>query len=122
MSTVTSMMHQTVIPTLSVVRHQPVAPKSAAVRRRFIRRTAALIGAGVFVALAYVWIRVQVIQLGYEVSRIRKETTELVEQKNLLGADVEILKSPTRIETVAREHFEMRLPMSSEVVVIERNE
>lgn len=114
-----SITRQLVIPTLSVVRHQPVATKSAAVRRRFIRRMAAVSGIGVFVALVYVWIRVQVIQQGYETSRIRKETAELAEQKNLLEADVGILKSPARIETIARGQFGMRLPMSGEVIIVE---
>ncbi|MFH0798900.1 MAG: cell division protein FtsL [Pseudomonadota bacterium] len=108
----------TAVPMFSAVRHQPVAPKSAAVRRRHIRQIAILIFIGVALSLLYVWIRIQVIQLGYEVSRIRKETTELKEQKNRLDAEVASLKSPDRLEAVGRERFGMRLPRSDEIVFV----
>lgn len=105
------------VSTFSAVRHQPVALKTAAVRRRHIRHLASLIGMGVVLALVFVWVRIQVIQLGYEVSRLRKETSELVEQKNRLTAEVEALKAPARIEAVARERFGMRLPMGEETIL-----
>ena len=108
------------VPSFSAVRHQPVAPRSAAVRRRFIRQISILIAAAVVMALAFVWIRIQVIQQGYEVSRLRKETNDLREQKNILKSDVETLKSPERLEQIAREHFGMRLPQSNEVVLVDR--
>jgi len=106
------------IPTFSAVRHQPVAPKSAAAGRRHIRHVAILVAIGVVFMLAFVWIRIRVIQLGYEVSRIRKETSELKQQKNRLEAEVESLKSPSRLEAIARDRFMMRLPMSDEIVIV----
>ena len=68
--------------------------------------------------LAFVWIRIQVIQRGYEVCRMRKESTELKQQKNRLAAEVEVLKEPSRLEAVARERFGMRLPQSDEIVIV----
>ena len=106
------------VPTFSAVRHQPVAPKSAAVKRRHVRQISILLGAGVVIALLFVWVRIQVIQLGYEVSKIRKETTELREQKNRLEAEIAELKSPSRIEAIAKERFGMRLPQSNEIVTV----
>lgn len=114
-----TIISQTSIPVFSAVRHQPVGPKSAAARRRHVRQVAMLAALGVIMALLYVWIRIQVIHLGYEVSKIRKETQELSEQKGLLKAEVETLKAPMRIESVAREKFGMRLPQTDEVVIIE---
>lgn len=114
-----TIMSQSSIPVFSAVRHQPVAGKSAAVRRRYVRQLAILSVAGVLLALAYVWIRVQVIETGYEVSRIRKETNELKEQKEILEAQVGALKSPVRIETIAIEKFGMRLPNSDEIVIVD---
>lgn len=108
-------------PMMGSVRHQPVAPKSAAVRRRYIGHVATLLVMAIVLSLLFVWIRIQVIQLGYEVSRIRKETTDLREQKSRLEAEVETLKSPTRIETIAADKFGMRLPRGDEVVVIDEN-
>lgn len=107
------------IPIFSAVRHQPVARKSAAVRLRYVRHVATLMAIGVVLMLFYVWIRIQVISLGYEVSRIRKETTDLKEQKSLLEAEVLSLKVPARLEGIAVERFGMRLPQSDEVVLVE---
>lgn len=109
-------------PTFSAVRHQPVATKSAAVRRRYVRQLTTLIGIGVVLALISVWVRIQVIQLGYEMSRLRKETSELKEQKNRLKAEVAMLKVPSRIEVIARERFGMRFPQSQEIVIVKRSE
>lgn len=106
------------IPTFSAVRHQPVAPKSAAVGRRHIRHVSMLVAVAVVFMLAFVWIRIRVIQLGYEVSKIRKETSELRQQKNRLEAEVEALKSPSRIEVIANERFGMRLPQYGEIVSV----
>lgn len=106
------------IPTFSAVRHQPVAPKSAAVGRRHIRHVSMLVAVAVVFMLAFVWIRIRVIQLGYEVSKIRKETSELRQQKNRLEAEVEALKSPSRIEVIAKERFGMRLPQYGEIVSV----
>lgn len=107
------------IPTFSAVRRQPVAPKSAAVRRRHIRHVATLVAVAIVFSLLFVWVRIQVIQLGYEVSRLRRETTELAEQKNRLEAEVAILKAPSRLETIAKERFGMRLPQGNEIVFVE---
>lgn len=106
------------IPTFSAVRRQPVALRSAAVRRRYIRHVATLVAVAVVFSLLFVWVRIQVIQLGYEVSRLRRETTELAQQKNRLEAEVEALKAPSRLEAIAREQLGMRLPMGNEIVFV----
>ncbi len=69
-------------------------------------------------ALLFVWTRVRVIQLGYEVTRLRKETADLTEQKDHLEAEVASLRSPERLEGIAREQFGMRLPQGDEIVFV----
>lgn len=108
------------LPMANVVRRQPVARKSAAVRRRYIRRGIWLLVLGIAMALLFVWVRIEVIQLGYEVSRLRKETRDLTEQRNLLGAKVASLKSPDRLMRIARQRFGMRLPQGGEIVFVGR--
>ena len=106
------------IPLTSVVRRQPIATKNAAANRRHLRQALTLLAIGVMFALIYVWARIQVIQLGYEVSKIRKETTELKQQRDLLEAEVAKLKSPERLTQIARDRYNMRLPMGDEVVIV----
>ncbi len=103
----------------SAVRRQPLATRSLKVRRRYVRQVVTLISITLGLGLLFVWTRVQVIQLGYEVSRIRKETKSLTEEKNLLEADILTLLSPERLEKAAVERFGMRLPLGDEIVIVE---
>lgn len=107
-------------PRTRAVRRQPIARKRAAAGRRYIRQTMSLLAVIVLVALFLVWARIQVIQLGYEVSRLRKDVRELGQRRDLLEADVAKLKSPERLETTATGRFGMRSPMGDEVVVLRR--
>jgi cell division protein FtsL len=107
-------------PRTRAVRRQPIAHKRAAAGRRYIRQAMSLLAVIVIVALFLVWARIQVIQLGYEVSRLRKEVRDLGQRRDLLEADVAKLKSPERLTATATERFGMRLPMGDEVVVLRR--
>ena len=102
----------------SVVRSQPIATKTAVATRRYLRQAFSLLGCGMLVALLFVWTRIQVIQLGYEVSRVRKDVTELTRQRDLLQAEIAQLKTPDRLSKVASDRFGMRLPMGDEVVAL----
>lgn len=110
------------VPMTRAVRRQPIARKRAAAGRRYIRQALSLAAVILIVALFLVWARIQVIQLGYEVSRIRKDTRDLSEQRDLLEAEVASLKSPKRLSEIASEQFGMRLPMGDEVVVLRRGQ
>jgi len=102
------------------VRRQPIATKTVMATRRYLRQALSLLAIGVMLALIFVWARIQVIQLGYEVSRIRKEVTDLKRQHDLLSAEVGQLKSPDRLAGIASDRFGMRLPMGDEVVILRR--
>lgn len=106
------------IPVVQAIRHQPIATKTASERRRYIRHIATLLAMAIIFSLLYVWVRIQVIEMGYELSRIRKETADLNEQKNRLKAEVETLKAPSRLEPFAKEKFGMRFPQSNEIVYV----
>ncbi|MFA4974297.1 MAG: cell division protein FtsL [bacterium] len=102
----------------SAVRSQPIATKTAIATRRYLRQALSLLAVGMLVALLFVWARIQVIQLGYEVSRVRKDVTELAEQRDILQAEIAELRTPERLTRIASERFGMRLPMGDEVVVL----
>jgi cell division protein FtsL len=110
------------MPALGAVRRQPIAKKSASVRRRRIRQGVWLLLLGVMLALMFVWVRMQVVHLGYDVSRMIKATRDLSEQRNRLDAEVETLKTADRLSTIAVDRFGMRLPMSDEIVYVKRSD
>jgi cell division protein FtsL len=69
-------------------------------------------------ALFFVWSRIQVIQLGYEISTVLKEGRSLAEMNKRLKLEVATLKSYGRIEKVAVEDLGMSKPKPDQVVVI----
>jgi cell division protein FtsL len=73
-----------------------------------------LIGGSLF----YVWSRIQVIQLGYEISNALKEGRGLTETSKKLRIEIAALKSYARIERIATEELEMAKPKPDQLIVI----
>jgi cell division protein FtsL len=73
-----------------------------------------LIGGSLF----YVWSRIQVIRLGYEISNALKEEKALTEGNKRLRLEVATLKSYARIEKLAVEELRMAKPKPEQVIVI----
>lgn len=69
-------------------------------------------------SLFYVWSRIQVIHLGYEISRTLKEGKALMEANKRLRLEVATLKSYARIEKIAVEELKMVKPKPDQVIVI----
>lgn len=69
-------------------------------------------------ALFCVWSRIQVIQLGYEISSALKEERTLVVANKRLRLEVATLKSYARIEKIATEELRMDKPKPDQVIVI----
>ena len=69
-------------------------------------------------SLFYVWSRIQVIQVGYEISNALKEERNLVISNKRLRLEVATLKSYGRIEKIATEELRMAKPKPNQVIVI----
>jgi cell division protein FtsL len=69
-------------------------------------------------SLAYVWSRIQVIQVGYEISNAMKTGRSLVEENKRLRVEAASLKSHARIERIATEELRMSKPRSDQVIII----
>jgi len=69
-------------------------------------------------SLFFVWSRIKVIQLGYEVSSALKEGRALVETNKKLRLQIATLKSYARIERLATEELGMSKPKPEQVIVI----
>ena len=69
-------------------------------------------------SLFYVWSRIQVIQLGYEISNTLKEERALIEANKKLRLEIATLKSYVRIEKLAVEELRMVKPKPEQVIVI----
>ncbi len=69
-------------------------------------------------SLFYVWSRIQVIRLGYEISNALKEEKALTETNKRLRLEIATLKSYGRIEKLAIEELRMAKPKPEQVIVI----
>jgi cell division protein FtsL len=69
-------------------------------------------------SLFHVWSRIQLIQLGYEISNTLKEGRVLAEANKKLRLEIATLKSYGRIEKIAVEELGMIKPRPDQVIVI----
>jgi cell division protein FtsL len=69
-------------------------------------------------SLFYVWSRIQVIQVGYEISNVLREERALEEANKKLRLQIATLKSYARIEKIAVEELRMTKPKPEQVIVI----
>ncbi|MEW5723781.1 MAG: cell division protein FtsL [Thermodesulfobacteriota bacterium] len=81
----------------------------------------ALAAAFLFVSfsLAIVWSGHQIVQTGYDISRLQKETADLTDYNRKLKVELANLTALDRLEQVARDELGLRLPEPGQVQVIE---
>jgi cell division protein FtsL len=73
-----------------------------------------LLGAGLF----HVWVRLQVTELGYELSTTREIVARLENEQRELEAELAMLTAPSQLAKEARERLGMREPKAGQVVVL----
>ena len=77
------------------------------------------IGLFSLVALFFVWSRVQVTSLEYDISEIENELRRSRQQMAQLTLEAATLSSPDRIERVARQELGLRLPVPEQVITVD---
>lgn len=72
-----------------------------------------------FLSLIYIWSRVQVIQSGYDINRLKNERTSLKNENQRLEMELSLLESPKRLKKIAGENLGMALPDGGRIVEIQ---
>ncbi len=72
----------------------------------------------VLVAFVYLWSRVTVVNLGYEISAANSARSELTEINKRLRIELVKLKSPERIERMATAELGLNYPVAEQVISI----
>ena len=81
--------------------------------------TASLLGLClVGLALAHVWVRLQVVQLGYVLSTTSKLQNQLEQENRELRVELATLTSPERLEAMARKRLGLAGPTIGQVVIL----
>ena len=105
------------------IRRPLVRPSADAVRvLRLVRglpRHALLLGAFLLVlCVARVWLRLETVNLGYELSSARQMQLRLEHERQELQVEIATLRDPARIAGIARRRLGMRDPEKGQVVVL----
>lgn len=69
-------------------------------------------------ALLYVWCRVQCVKAGYGIEREMRQRQALTKERNTLDIEMARLKSPERIETIARTRLGLVMPDAQQKVAL----
>jgi cell division protein FtsL len=70
------------------------------------------------VALLYVWSHIHMTELEYQVARELSSGEQLNEERTKLKVELATLKSPRRIEAIAREKLQMTYPERTQVILL----
>ena len=76
------------------------------------------IGLLLAVSLFFVWSRVQVTGLEYEISQLESSLRDMRQETSSLRLEAASLRSPERIERVARKELNLRLPTAEQVITV----
>jgi len=70
------------------------------------------------ISLFHVWSRVRVIELSLQSSDARRQLKDAQQENNRLRLEVASLKTPARIEALAKGELGMQIPAEKQVVVV----
>ena len=89
-------------------------------RREPFRTRAWIVVLLIFVGelLAYTWCRVQYVNVGYELSRVTQKHAALLALQNGLKVELARLKSPARIEKIAKDQLGLVRPSAEQVITL----
>ena len=96
---------------------RPARRDKGARRRRFLllaSLTLCLIGA----VLLHVWLRLQVVHMGYVLSTTSKLQSRLEQENRELKLELATMTSPDRLETLARRRLGLVPPEKGQVIVL----
>jgi cell division protein FtsL len=71
------------------------------------------------VSLFFVWSRLQVVNLEYDLSRLETRVRDLQQEGRKLRLEAASLRHPGRIEEVARVQMGLRLPTPDQVIAVD---
>lgn len=73
-----------------------------------------------FVSLFFVWSRLQVVHLEYDISSLEGKVRDLQQDIRRYRLEAASLRSPARIEQVAQSRIGLRHPTLEQVITVER--
>jgi cell division protein FtsL len=97
------------------------SPKKKVVSKWRQKRLATIVAIFLWLLLSgfgYVWCRVQVVELGYQLSEIHRQHTQLLNDNKKLHLELARLKAPERVQRIAIEQLGLKHPTKDQIVVL----
>ncbi len=91
-------------------------------KKRFFKKagTYSIILLSAAFLLFYVWQRVQVISIGYQIEALKKEKDSLARTNRNLTIEAASLTAPDRVEAIASSAIGMRTPRDTQIILVKR--
>ena len=102
------------------VRNNPIVREMDRSRQRELWTSVGVTSLLVIVLLFSAWQHFELLQHGYQVEGLQQERAEQEELTRQYRLEIETLRSPKRIETLATEQLHLVAPSRDEAIVIER--
>lgn len=74
------------------------------------------------VALVYVWSHIRMTELEYKVAEEMTIKEKLIEEQNKLKVEIATLKSPQRLEAMAKEKLQMTYPTRDQFIILNNDD
>jgi cell division protein FtsL len=105
-------------PSLAWLRPANIAADTSADVRALVLWLSLIVMLGVAIGLVYVWLRLKVRDLGYELSATRQVIERLQQEEHELNVEAASLDAPGRLEQIARVRLGMTRPEKGQEAVL----
>jgi cell division protein FtsL len=102
------------------VRNNPIVREVDNARQRELWQSIAVAGFLVFVLLISAWQHFELLRHGYQIEELQRQRTAEEDIARRLRLEIDTLKSPKRIESLATQQLHLIAPSRDEAIVIER--
>ena len=102
------------------VRNNPIVREVDEEKQRELWKSVGIAGFLVVVLLFSAWQHFELLRHGYQVEELQRQRVSEEETARRLRLEIETLKSPKRIETLATRQLRLVAPSRDEAIVIER--
>jgi cell division protein FtsL len=102
------------------VRNNPIVREVDEARQREMWKSVGVAGFLVMVLLFSAWQHFELLRHGYQIETMQRQRAAEDETGRRLRLEIETLRSPKRIETLATEQLHLVAPSQDEAIVIER--
>ena len=102
------------------VRNNPIVREIDEARQRELWKSVGVAGFLVLMLLFWAWQQFEILRHGYQVEELQRQRAAEEEVARHLRLEIETLRSPKRIETLATGRLHLVAPSREEAIVLER--